>query len=69
MHRLFLDSKKAYASLRREVLCNFWGVWCPHKTGKANEMCMNETYSRVWVGKHLSDKFPIRNGLKQGDAL
>jgi len=26
-------------------------------------------YSRVWVGKNLSDMFPIRNGLKQGDAL
>jgi len=32
-------------------------------------MCLNETYSRVRVGKHLSDMFPIRNGLKQGDAL
>jgi len=26
-------------------------------------------YRRVWVGKNLSDMFPIRNGLKQGDAL
>jgi hypothetical protein len=32
-------------------------------------MCLNETYSRVRVGKHLSDTFPIKNGLKQGDAL
>jgi hypothetical protein len=32
-------------------------------------MCLNETYSRVWVGKHLSDVFPIRNGFKKGDAL
>jgi hypothetical protein len=32
-------------------------------------MCLNETYSKVRVGKLLSDKFPIRNGLKQGDAL
>jgi hypothetical protein len=31
-------------------------------------MCLNETYSRVWVGKHLSDVFPIKNRLKQGDA-
>jgi len=30
---------------------------------------MNETYNRVWVGENLSDMFPIRNGLKQGDAL
>ena len=32
-------------------------------------MCLTETYSRVRVGKNLSDVFPIRNGLKQGDAL
>ena len=25
--------------------------------------------SRVRVGKHLSDTFPINDGLKQGDAL
>jgi len=31
-------------------------------------MCLNETYNRVWVGKHLFDTFPNRNGLKQ-DAL
>jgi retron-type reverse transcriptase len=32
-------------------------------------MCLNETYSKVRIGKILSDKFPIQNGLKQGDAL
>jgi hypothetical protein len=32
-------------------------------------MCLNETDSRVQVGKHFSDVFLIRNGLKQGDAL
>jgi len=32
-------------------------------------MCLTETYSRVRVGKNLSDIFPIRNGLKRGDAL
>jgi len=33
------------------------------------KMCLNGTYSRAPVGKHLSDMFPIKNGLKQGDAL
>ena len=33
------------------------------------KMCLNETYSRFWVGKYLSDMFPIKNGLKQGDVL
>ena len=32
-------------------------------------MCLNETYSRVRVGRFLSDAFPIHCGLKQGDAL
>ena len=32
-------------------------------------MSLTETYSRVRVSKNVSDKFPIRNGLKQGDAL
>jgi len=32
-------------------------------------MCVNEAYRRVQVGKHLHDMFPIRNGLKQEDAL
>jgi hypothetical protein len=29
----------------------------------------DETYSKVRIGKHLSDNFPIQNGQKQGDAL
>jgi hypothetical protein len=28
-----------------------------------------EIYSKVHIGKHWSDSFPIQNGLKQGDAL
>jgi hypothetical protein len=32
-------------------------------------MSLNETYSKACVGKLLSYKFPIQNGLKQGDAL
>jgi hypothetical protein len=33
------------------------------------KMCLNETYSKDDTGKHLSDSFPIQNGLEQGDAL
>ena len=40
-----------------------------HETGKVNKMSLTETYSRVRIGKNLSDMFPVRNGLKQGDAL
>jgi hypothetical protein len=34
-----------------------------------DEMCLNETFSKVRIGKHLSDSLPIQNGLKQGDTL
>jgi hypothetical protein len=30
---------------------------------------INETYSKVRIGKHLPDSFPVQNGLKRGDAL
>jgi hypothetical protein len=33
------------------------------------KMLLTETCSRVCVGRNLSDMFPIRNGLKQRDAL
>jgi hypothetical protein len=32
-------------------------------------MCLNKTYSKVCIGKHLSDSFPIQNALERGDAL
>ena len=32
-------------------------------------MCLNETCIRVRVGKNLSEMFPFKNGLKQGDVL
>jgi len=32
-------------------------------------MSLTETYRTVRVGKNVSDRFPIRNGLKQIDAL
>jgi hypothetical protein len=43
--------------------------WVPMRLERLNKMCLNETYTKVHIGKHLSDAFPIQNGLKQGDAL
>jgi len=70
VHQLFVDFEKAYDSVRREILYNIlieFGV--PRKLVRLIKMCLTETYSRVRVGKNLFDSFPIRNGLKQGDAL
>jgi len=70
VHQLFIDFKKAYDSVRREVLYNIlieFGVL--KKLIRLVKMCLTETYSRVQVGKNVSDIFPVRNGLKQGDAV
>jgi len=51
-------------------LYNIFIEFCiPMKLVRLIKMCLIATYSRVWVGKNLSDMFPIRNGLKQGDDL
>ena len=70
MHQLSIDFKKAYVSVRREVLYNIlieFGI--PMKLVRLIKMCLTETYSGVRVGEVLSEMFPIRNDLKQGDAL
>ena len=41
----------------------------PMKLVRLIKMCLTETYSRVQVGKNLSEMFPIGNVLKQGDGL
>jgi hypothetical protein len=69
-HQLFIDFKKACDSVKREVLYSIlleFGI--PKKLVRLIKMCLNETYSKVRIGKLLSDKFPVQNGLKQGDGL
>jgi hypothetical protein len=70
VQQLFIDFKKAYDSVRWVVLYNNL-IECgiPRKLIRLIKMCLDETYSRVRIGKNLSDKFTIQNGLKQGDAL
>ena len=41
----------------------------PMKLVRLIKMCLTEACSTVRVGKHLSDMFPTRDGLKEGDAL
>jgi hypothetical protein len=70
VHHLSLDFKKAYDLVRREVLYNIlieFGI--SMKLVKPIKMCLNETFNKVRVGKHLSDKFLIQNDLKQGGDL
>ena len=69
VHHLFIDFKKAYDSVRREVLYILIEFGIPKKLVRLIKMCLTETYSRVRVCKNLFNMFPIRNGLKQGDVL
>jgi hypothetical protein len=57
VHQLFIDFKKAYDSVRREVQYS-------HRV-----LGTHETNSEVCIGKHLSESNLIQNGLKQGDSL
>jgi len=70
VHQLFIDFKKAYDSVRREVLYKILIEFrIPRKLVRLIKMILTETYRRARVGKNVSDRFPISNGLKQGDAL
>jgi hypothetical protein len=65
VHQLFIDFKKTYDSVRREVIYNILIEFGnPRKLVRLIKICLTETYSRVRVGKNLSDRFPIRNSLK-----
>jgi hypothetical protein len=52
VHQLFIAFKKAYDSVKREVLYNIlleFGI--PKKLVRLIKMCLNETHSKAHVGK------------------
>jgi hypothetical protein len=68
--RLLIDFNQAYESFSVEVSYNLifeFGI--PMNLVRLTIMCPNEIHRKVRVGKYLSDMFPARNGLKQGDTL
>jgi hypothetical protein len=70
VHQLFTDFKKAYKSVRREVIHNIlieFGI--PRELVRLIKMCLKETYSRVRVSKNMSHRFLIKKKKKKGDAL
>jgi hypothetical protein len=70
VHQQFIDFKKAHDSLRRETLYNILTEFrIPKKLVWLIKICLNKTSSKVHIGKHLSDSFPIQKGLKQADSL
>jgi hypothetical protein len=52
--------------------CTVFSVLGTHEARKLVrliKMCLKETCSKVCIGRHLYDNFPVQNGLKQEDAL
>jgi hypothetical protein len=69
VQELFIDFKKVSDSVGREVLYNILTeLGVPVKLERLIKMCLYNTYSKVRIGKNLSDTFSIQHGLKQGDA-
>jgi len=65
-----MDFRKSYDSVRRETLYKIVIVFgIPGILGMLIKTSLTKTYSRVRVGKNVSDRFHIRSCLKQGDAL
>jgi hypothetical protein len=57
VHRLFTDFRRAYNSVRMEVLYSiFIEFGVPMKLVWIIKVCLNETYIEVSIGKHLPDK-------------
>jgi hypothetical protein len=63
VHQLFIDFKKAYDSIKGEVLYNIpLEFWIPEKLVRLIKMCLNETYSKVRIGKLCLINFLSRMG-------
>jgi len=70
VHQLLIDFKKAYVSVRREVLYKIRIEFdIPSKLASLIKMSLTETYGKVRVGKNVTDRFPVRNCPKRGYAL
>jgi hypothetical protein len=69
-HQLFIDFKKAYDSVVKEILYHIlreFGVVI--NLIRLIKVCLNELILKVRVCKHFSDIFPIENDLNEGDVL
>jgi hypothetical protein len=66
VHQPFTDFKKAYDSVRREVLYNIlieFGI--PMKLERLIKICLNETYSKAHMDKNVTDSIRIKIDLNE----
>jgi hypothetical protein len=70
VNQLFIDFEKTYDSVRRGVLYSILVEFGVSMTlVRLINICLNQMYSGVHIGKHLCDNFCIQNDLIHGDAL
>jgi hypothetical protein len=48
---------------------NLSGFGAPMEFVRLYKMCLVETYINVWINKHWSDAFPVRNCLIKGNSI
>jgi hypothetical protein len=63
VHQFFIDLKKAYDSIKTEILYSIlleFGI--PKKLVRLIKMCLNETYSKVCTDKFCLINFLFRMG-------
>jgi hypothetical protein len=66
VHKLLIHFKRPFDSVKREVLYSIPIEFeVAMKLVRLIKMCLNETCSKVRIGKHLRDTFPIQNSRKQ----
>jgi hypothetical protein len=64
VNRRFVEFQKTYYSFRMDVFYNVLvEVGVCMKLFSVIKMCLTETYTRVRLGKSLSEMCPIKNGL------
>ncbi|KAL4148913.1 hypothetical protein QTP88_003052 [Uroleucon formosanum] len=70
VHLLFVDFKAAYGSVNRERLLKVIDqLGILRKIIRMIRACMNGSKCKVKYGGEESEKFEVRTGLRQGDAL
>jgi hypothetical protein len=63
-HQLLNSQEGVPSTHRIKSWVRYRTIWILGRREKLIKMCVNETCSRVRVGKHLSDRFSLKNGLK-----
>jgi hypothetical protein len=68
--QLLVNFKRVCDSVTSEVLNSILTEFSiTVKLVRLIKICLIETYSKVHIGRNLSDAFPLQNCLKQRDAL